>query len=150
MYGDRLKQLRLSRKLNMKETAEQLGIVYTTYVGYEKNEREPSSDVLVKIADFFNCSTDYLLGNSEHIEPQGKISNAISSKEKIILNKYRKLDTYGQKTVDSVIDCEYERCTTVKVYRAANSEDNHEDEIVKMSKDVLEKLKNAPMTDEDL
>lgn len=36
MYGDRLKQLRLSRKLNMKETAEQLGIVYTTYVGYEK------------------------------------------------------------------------------------------------------------------
>lgn len=64
--------------------------------------------------------------------------------------KYYALDDFGRDVIDTILDKEYERCTTVKVYRAAHSEDNHEDEIVKMSKDVLEKLKNAPMTDEDL
>lgn len=38
---------------------------YTTYVGYEKNEREPNSEALVALADFFNCSVDYLIGRSD-------------------------------------------------------------------------------------
>lgn len=60
----RLKFLREERNWNMKEAAEQLGIPYTTYISYEKGEREPNSEMLIKLSDFFNVSVDYLIGNS--------------------------------------------------------------------------------------
>lgn len=79
MFEDRLKKLRLEKNLNMKQTAQQLGIPYTTYVGYEKNEREPNWEVLLLLADFFDCSVDYLVGHSnergtdKHIESNAEV-----------------------------------------------------------------------------
>lgn len=64
MFDDRLKKLRLEKNLNMKQVSIALGMPYTTYVGYEKNEREPNSEALVLIANFFDCSIDYLIGRS--------------------------------------------------------------------------------------
>ena len=61
MYNN-LKKLREQHGFNMKEIAIELGIPYTTYVGYEKGEREPNSDVLVKIASYYNTSVDFILG----------------------------------------------------------------------------------------
>ncbi len=46
----------------MKELSRLLDIPYTTYVGYEKGQREPNSDILIKIADFYNTTVDYVLG----------------------------------------------------------------------------------------
>lgn len=62
---NRLKELRLLLGWNMKEAAQKIGIPYTTYVSYEKGEREMNSEVLIKLADFFGCSVDYLLGKSD-------------------------------------------------------------------------------------
>lgn len=62
---NRMKELREERKLNMKEAAQRLGIPYTTYVNYEKGLREPNSEMLIQIADFYNTSIDYLLGRSD-------------------------------------------------------------------------------------
>ena len=45
----------------MKEAAQRLNMPYTTYVNYEKGMREPNSETLIKIADFYNTSIDYLL-----------------------------------------------------------------------------------------
>jgi repressor LexA len=61
MYNN-LKKLREQRGFNMKEIAIKLGIPYTTYVGYEKGEREPNSAVLIKIANYYNTSVDFILG----------------------------------------------------------------------------------------
>ena len=61
----RLKSLREEKGLNMKELSKLLDIPYTTYVGYEKEQREPGSDVLIKIADFYNTTIDYILGASD-------------------------------------------------------------------------------------
>ncbi len=61
----RLKSLREEKGLNMKELSKLLDIPYTTYVGYEKEQREPGSDVLIKIADFYNTTVDYILGASD-------------------------------------------------------------------------------------
>jgi repressor LexA len=35
---------------------------YTTYVSYEKGDREPNSEILIKLADFYNTTVDYILG----------------------------------------------------------------------------------------
>ena len=48
----------------MKQTAAKLGIPYTTYVSYERGDREPDSEKLIRLSDFFDCSIDYLLGRS--------------------------------------------------------------------------------------
>lgn len=64
----RIKELRESMGINMKEAARLLGMPYTTYVNYEKGLREPTSEILIQIADFYNVSIDYLVGRKS--DPQ--------------------------------------------------------------------------------
>lgn len=64
MFGDTLRALRLSKKLTQEEIAKIIGVARGTYTHYELNKREPDNDTLLKIANFFNVSTDYLLGRN--------------------------------------------------------------------------------------
>lgn len=55
----------------MKEAAKALDIPYTTYISYEKYDnkdvrREPNSETLIRIADFYGVTVDYLIGKSDH------------------------------------------------------------------------------------
>ena len=61
----RIKELRKSKGINMKEAARLLKMPYTTYVNYEKGLREPTSEVLIQLADFYNSSVDYIVGRSD-------------------------------------------------------------------------------------
>ena len=81
---NRMKQLREEKGLNMKDVAKALGMPYTTYVNYEKGTREPSSEILIQIANFFGTSIDYLVGKVESVgqrtipagfQPLPKMSN---------------------------------------------------------------------------
>lgn len=65
MDGDRLKYLRLTKGLTQKEISKKLNISQNTYSQYERNLREPDNNTLIKIADFFITSTDYLLGRTK-------------------------------------------------------------------------------------
>ena len=65
MVGKRIKKLRLQNKLSQKETAKLLGISQTLYSAYERDIYEPNNANLVKLAEIFNTSTDYLLGRYE-------------------------------------------------------------------------------------
>lgn len=60
---NRLKELRIIKGLSMMQAAKMLDIPYTTYVNYEKGARDPNPDMLVKLANFYNCSIDYMIGN---------------------------------------------------------------------------------------
>ena len=61
----RIKELRESKGINMKEAARLLKMPYTTYVNYEKGLREPTSEVLIQLADFYSSSVDYIVGRSD-------------------------------------------------------------------------------------
>ena len=58
----RLKELREEKGFNMSEMAKELGLAYTTYIGYEKGEREPNSERLKELANHFGVTVDYLVG----------------------------------------------------------------------------------------
>lgn len=58
----RLKELRENAKISQNELAKHLGMVRSTICQYEKGNREPDTETLQKIADFFSVSVDYLLG----------------------------------------------------------------------------------------
>lgn len=61
-FGERFKQLREEANLTMEQLAVSLGTKKQTISRYENNQREPEYATLIKIAQFFNVSTDYLLG----------------------------------------------------------------------------------------
>lgn len=59
---EQLKILRKQKGLYQKDVANFLGVDRTTYVKYENGVSEPDNDTLVKLAELFNVSVDYLLG----------------------------------------------------------------------------------------
>lgn len=67
MFGDMLKKLRLQNNLTLKELGEKIGITLAAIGYYERNEREPSLNILCKIADYFGVTTDYLLNRSDYM-----------------------------------------------------------------------------------
>ena len=58
----KLKELREEKGLSMRQLSTELGIPYTTYGSYEKGDREPNIEMLIQMADYFECSLDRLLG----------------------------------------------------------------------------------------
>lgn len=77
MLGDRLRKLRKEKGIQIVEVAEYLGISRQGYGNYENGMREPSMTMLVKLADFYEVSTDYLLGREEQkfVEDVSKMSD---------------------------------------------------------------------------
>jgi transcriptional regulator with XRE-family HTH domain len=63
--GDRLKKLREQRKLTQKQLGSAFNISHATINRYEKGQRQPDTEILDKLADFFDVSTDYLLGRTD-------------------------------------------------------------------------------------
>ncbi|MGN0501617.1 MAG: helix-turn-helix domain-containing protein [Ruminococcus sp.] len=61
-FGNRLKELRLNAGLSQKQLADKLWITKATVSYYELSERNPSPEILIKIAKVFHVTTDYLLG----------------------------------------------------------------------------------------
>lgn len=61
-FGERLLELRRAVGLTQKQVADELGIHSVTYLHYEKDQREPPLDMVVRIAAFYDVTTDYLLG----------------------------------------------------------------------------------------
>lgn len=62
IFGERLKELRIEQGKTQAQVADDLGISSVAYLHYEKNQREPSFDLLVNIAKYFRVSLDYLFG----------------------------------------------------------------------------------------
>lgn len=111
-----LKALRKSKGFaNMKDFCDAADISINTYQNYESGKRIPTADILIKLADFYGVTTDYLLGR-ETGEPEtlDKLEQEfnMSALEKEILDNYLALpqDMRGdlmeflQKSVRKVMD----------------------------------------------
>ena len=65
MFGEQIKSLRMCKGLNQVELAKIFGVTKQSVSNWENENIMPSVDMLIKIANFFNVSTDYLLGLTE-------------------------------------------------------------------------------------
>ena len=81
MFSERLKSLRIQHNLTQKQIAEFLGTSQPSYQNWEKGTRKPSRNTIQKLADFFNVSTDYLLGKTDFpdLDLEIDIDNAIDN-----------------------------------------------------------------------
>lgn len=90
--GSQIRYLRKSNNLTQKELSNQLGLTPKMISFYENSERIPPIDIVVKLAEIFNVSSDYLLGVS--LNPAtNEISQFefLSSDEEKLINTYRSL-----------------------------------------------------------
>jgi HTH-type transcriptional regulator, competence development regulator len=65
MLGERIAKLRKEKKLSQYDLAERLGFSRGKLANYEQGSRQPDYDTLEKIADYFEVTTDYLLGRTD-------------------------------------------------------------------------------------
>lgn len=86
MFGEQIKNLRTLKGLNQVELAKFLGVTKQSVSNWENENIMPSIDMLIKIAEFFNVTTDYLLGLSEKrtLNTEGLTDLQISHIQEII------------------------------------------------------------------
>ena len=65
IIGERLKELRLKKGLTQRVVAENMGVSKPIMSQYESGQRLPSIPKLIRLADYFNVSLDYLCGRTE-------------------------------------------------------------------------------------
>lgn len=86
MLGTRIKLLREELGLKQEDLAKKLSVSPSAIGMYERNLREPNNELILKIANFFNVSVDYLLGKSDIRNPEieidkDKINIGLSTKD---------------------------------------------------------------------
>lgn len=87
MRGDRLRKLRESLNISQADLALELGMSEIQILRYEKGAAVPRADAVVKIANFFNVTTDYLLGLSE--ETANYVRNELKPREQVAIDAWR-------------------------------------------------------------
>jgi transcriptional regulator with XRE-family HTH domain len=65
---DRLIKLRKERNITQADLAKQLGIERTTYGKYETSGIQPPLEIIIKLAGYYDVSTDYILGNDRKLD----------------------------------------------------------------------------------
>ncbi len=73
-FSQRLIQLRAARSLSPAHAAKATGVVERAYPRYEYSQREPQLSALVRLADFYGVTLDYLAGRSDDpgTSPKGR------------------------------------------------------------------------------
>lgn len=108
----RIKQLRENRGLIQEILASELGITQQTLSKYERDVMCIKVDVLKKIAEYFNVTTDYLLGVSEvkrDLQGQMRVNKTLDAYYDLV-EIYKGLDKYDQEMVWSLIQTVKKTC----------------------------------------
>lgn len=92
---NKLKELRNLKTLSQRAFAAHLGVSQATIASWESGRTEPDNNMLKQIADYFNVTTDYLLGHgAKNIGT--KIQPVLNEKQTRLINGYEKLNDEGQ------------------------------------------------------
>jgi transcriptional regulator with XRE-family HTH domain len=91
VLAKRLKWLREKERLSQKEVAAKIGMTVSGYQKIEYGERDPKLDVLIKLAELYDVSTDFLLGISDRDKFLNETSREIIAYREILKRKKMEL-----------------------------------------------------------
>lgn len=103
-FNENLKNIRCDAGMTQKSLGDMIGVTSVTIGNWERGVRQPSFDLLPKLADALDTSVDALLGKHRTT----KMTQQDRDEEEL-LRKYRLLDEHGRKLVCLVCDTEVER-----------------------------------------
>ena len=114
--AEKIKTLRKEREIKQIELAKAMNLSVQTISGYETGYAQPPLDVAVKLADYFQITTDELLGRENSatgvVEVMGE---QLTEKEKQLLQRFRSLDKDGQTAFLDIAD------NIAKLYKTTKS-----------------------------
>lgn len=104
---NRIKELRVEKKITQSQLAKILGVNQTAVGKYERGDLEPNIQILNNLADFFGVSIDYILGREDDLGIKGyapakeRISAAepLSGEEEDLLKDFRKLGVFARSSI---------------------------------------------------
>lgn len=109
--------LRKRNGLSQQKLGEEIGLARNTICQYESGNRVPDVDTLIKIAQYFDVSIDYLLGTSDSIYTAEDYANgvietkqvSITADDEDILDKYHEIESlFGEKGKNLIIEfCDF-------------------------------------------
>ena len=94
-FGDRLKELRENQGLSQEKLAKKTGISNSHISLIERKQRQPGIDTLISLANFFNVSTDYLLGLDEN-KIKKEVENIAIKKFEFTEEQVKKIDVWDK------------------------------------------------------
>lgn len=100
MFGDIFKDLRLEQKMSQDKIAEELDVSQPLIAKWESHQSTPAPEMLDYIADYFNISTDYLLGRSKYRNLEFNNSEL----DNILIDKIKQLSEENKIGVLSVVN----------------------------------------------
>lgn len=103
MLKHQLREARLAAGKTQQETADLLGVNYSTYSGYETGKRKPKPAQLQQLAAFFGVTADYLLETTNPLTEK-PVPSALSENEIRLISAYRELNTTGRAAAIAAID----------------------------------------------
>jgi len=96
MLAERLKSLRKEKNITQKKLSDEINVSASTIGLYEQGRRTPDNETLTKIADYFEVTTDYLLGRTNQ--------KYFSQDETIAFHAKGEISEADQKMVRDLID----------------------------------------------
>lgn len=84
--ANRVRKCRLDARLTQEEVSEKIDVNSLTYKGYENCRSDIPTVYLVRIADFYNVSVDYLVGRTDNRQPSatGSLEDRIAQLEQMM------------------------------------------------------------------
>lgn len=90
----RLKELREIKKITQSKLAREINMPLITYTKYENNIREPKLEILIKLANYYGVTLDYLVGREFNNE-----FGYLNDKEKKLVSMFRQMNNDNQLTL---------------------------------------------------
>ncbi len=95
---NRIKELRKKRNVTQIRLSIAAEVSQETISAYENGKAEPKMEKLVRIADFLNTTTDYLLERTDNDAPLKEVTNDIVDEQlNELINNYARLNNYQRK-----------------------------------------------------
>ncbi len=103
LLNERLQELRLNKNISKRELSLFLNLEQSTYGKYELGQRQPSLDTLLKLASYFEVSTDYLLGCTDSPTPHNTLKKLSNLQKMNLLVSELDLDIMSKKTINNFL-----------------------------------------------
>lgn len=103
MFGDIFKELRLEKRLSQDKIAEELDVSQGLIAKWESHQSTPSPEMLDYIADYFNVSTDYLIGRTNDKRYFKKNDDSIKEFD-VLFDKYKTLSEDDKELIKNIIE----------------------------------------------
>ena len=146
---NRIAKLREKKELNQTQLGKLVNAAQNTVSNWENGNRIPDYETLKVLSNIFNCSIEYIMGDSNEPNPKRKDihQNFLSEIEKQIIIAYRRKPEM-QAAVNKLLGIEDPY--TMTVYKVAESENNSPEGYVPMNQSRWEEMDSKPKTDDDL